>query len=216
MSDKTAVISHWHYSAEDTTFSSLDFFRAIEEALAVRQVPVARSRVEWNEGSPLSAKREYLRLGHGRLIFDISAFPFGTDYYFSWWLTTKKQGSALYGCFAVLALPLVWLMCIAIAGMLKGALLALIICAALFLSVGQAVREGSSELGSSLFALPYIGSIFEKFLHPTTYYSVDSRIAFEECVHRIVIAETQMLLEGKGLRALSPEEVKVQSGRPLA
>ena len=34
----------------------------------------------------LSASREYLRIKHGDLVFDVCAAPFGKDFFISWWL----------------------------------------------------------------------------------------------------------------------------------
>jgi len=81
------VISHWHHMLEGFQSSSVEFYRAVEEALRRRQVPEVRtSRVDWKEGGPLSARREYLRVRRKKLVFDICAAPFGPSFFVSWWL----------------------------------------------------------------------------------------------------------------------------------
>lgn len=90
--NKPHVISHWYMLMEDFETSGLDFYRAVEDALRERGVPDARvSRVEWKEGGLATAKREYLRIERSRVAFDICAAPFGTGYFFSWWLARIPQ-----------------------------------------------------------------------------------------------------------------------------
>lgn len=44
------------------------------------------SRITHKEAGILSAKREYLRVKHFNLVFDVCAAPFGKDFFISWWL----------------------------------------------------------------------------------------------------------------------------------
>jgi hypothetical protein len=71
---------------EGLQFSPQEFYSRIERALERRQVPdLVPSRVDWKEGGPLSARREYLRLQRERLMFDVCGMPFGTGFYVSEW-----------------------------------------------------------------------------------------------------------------------------------
>ncbi len=55
---RNSVISHWCHLVEDFNTSALDFYGVVETALAQRGIPNSKtSRVEWKEGSVLSAKR---------------------------------------------------------------------------------------------------------------------------------------------------------------
>ena len=100
------VISHWHKLLEDQQASALDFYCAVEEELKRREVPgLQLERVDWREGGVTSAKREYLRIGRERLTFDLCAAPFGTGYFFSWWVA--KQKSPYAGIFGLVGLILV-------------------------------------------------------------------------------------------------------------
>src|SRR4051812_48357748 len=90
-------ISHWHHSVEGFNTSTLDFFKAIETTFAAKEAPVDWDRVNYYEGGITTIKREYLRISCGRYSVDISAFPFGRDFYFSWWLGRRAPNAAL-GC----------------------------------------------------------------------------------------------------------------------
>ncbi len=70
MAGSVEVISHWHHSIEEFNTSALELYRAVEEALREKEAPGVRlERVDWTEGGLLSAKREYLRISHGRFFF---------------------------------------------------------------------------------------------------------------------------------------------------
>lgn len=160
----------------------MEFYNSLEQALSAKKVPVDRSRVFWNEGGVFSAQREYLRLGYGRLIFDICAFPFGRDYYFSWWLTRKKPNfAALFGCLGILSLPIIWMICILVAGTFKGTLLALILIAGAGMYFGQMVSSGASDVADIIVAIPYLGPVFERLFSPTTYASCSRRRSIAWC-----------------------------------
>ena len=96
------VLSHWYYLVDNLQTSSLDFYTAVEQAVARRAVPNAKtSRVDWKEGGVLSAKREYLRVKRKGLLFDICGAPFGRGFFISWWLGERSWITAL------LAIPLI-------------------------------------------------------------------------------------------------------------
>src|SRR5208282_564418 len=62
-------ISHDPLLIEAMKFSSQEFYARVEKALAARQIPDASvTRVDWKEGGPLSAKREYLRVQRERFV----------------------------------------------------------------------------------------------------------------------------------------------------
>lgn len=87
MAAATNVISHWYHLIEDFQTSAQEFYTTVELAIKKRQVPnVKVFRVDWKEGGVFSAKREYLRVQWKEYVFDICAAPFGTGFFFSWWL----------------------------------------------------------------------------------------------------------------------------------
>ncbi len=84
------VLSNWHKLIENFETSSKEFYASVRAALERRKVPALKYYpVIWNEGGVLSPKREYLRMTDGRLVFDLCAAPFGTGFFFSWWLVRK-------------------------------------------------------------------------------------------------------------------------------
>ena len=86
----TEIISHWPKLIEGLCYSPQEFYAKVEKALTNRQVPELRGwRVDWKEGGPLSARREYLRLQRERLVFDICGAPFGTGFFVSIWFGEK-------------------------------------------------------------------------------------------------------------------------------
>jgi hypothetical protein len=86
-----AVISHWYYLIDSLQTSTLDFYTAVEQAIARRAVPNAKTaRVDYKEGGVLSAKREYLRVRRKGLLFDICGAPFGRGFFVSWWLGERS------------------------------------------------------------------------------------------------------------------------------
>ena len=81
------VISHWSHFFTFFTLSSNTFYEKLEEVLKDHEMPNSKiERTTHKEAGFLSANREYLRIKHGDIIFDICAAPFGKDFFISWWL----------------------------------------------------------------------------------------------------------------------------------
>ena len=141
------VISHWHHTLENFNTSALDFYRSVEGSLSARQAPNVRiERVDWSESGILSAKREYLRISYGRFSFDLCAAPFGKDYFFSWWLVKRQPDAALlYGCLGLMAIPILLLSLIQMAGFIGG-----LIAFMFALALGFAVMVNSARSGSGI------------------------------------------------------------------
>ncbi len=83
----TDVVSHWYILIEELQESTQQFYSSLEEAITRRELPnTDLSRIEYREGTLLSAKREYLRVRRHEHLFDICAAPFGNGFFISWWL----------------------------------------------------------------------------------------------------------------------------------
>lgn len=81
------VISHWSHFFQKFAMSSDDFYRELEKTLQSHEMPNSSiQRTRHKEGGMLSAAREYLRVKHGEVVFDVCASPFGKDFFISWWL----------------------------------------------------------------------------------------------------------------------------------
>lgn len=101
--DVAQVISHWNHFFDGLSASSQDFYQSVEGAVKTRNLPdIKIDRVDFKEGGIFSAKREYLRVEHKEHLFDVCAAPFGTGYFFSWWLGEPVPGG-LWGI--ILSIP---------------------------------------------------------------------------------------------------------------
>lgn len=88
------VISHWSHFFQSFTLSSNEFYSTVDRIISEHQMPNTKvARTTLKEGGMFSANREYLRIQHGNLVFDICAAPFGTDFFISWWLY-ETEGTA--------------------------------------------------------------------------------------------------------------------------
>jgi hypothetical protein len=218
MAQSVEVISHWHQSVDGLSTSTLEYYTAVEKALREKDaVGLQLERVTANESGILSARREYLRVRYGRLMFDICGAPFGKDYFFSWWLIKRTPGfAALWGCAALIGVPVVALGFIATMGLFKGILFALIVFAVGAAILRAAFADGWSAIEDSILVMPIIGVLYSKFVKPVTYYSEDTRLMFEDTVHRVVLQVVSGILTLNKLPELSPENMKAQSRKALA
>lgn len=104
------IISHWYHLIDNAQASSKEFYASVEQYLQKRQVPdVQTSRVDWPEGGPFSPRREYLRVQRKDYIFDVCAAPFGSGFFFSWWLGQAEGCLAAIGNIAVIGIFVRWL-----------------------------------------------------------------------------------------------------------
>jgi hypothetical protein len=210
------ALSHWHFSVEDFNTSTLDFFAAIETTLLGKLAPVRPDRIDYHESGVLSAKREYLRVSYGRYSFDIGAAPFGKDFFFSWWLVRRLPDTSLMtGCLGLVALPIALVIFVKAAGFFMGIFLFFIALGGFLVWAMKAASAGMELVEDAILALPVAGALYNRFLRPMTYYSEDSRKMFEETVHRVVLAHVGGLLSLAKLPHLSPEDMEIETLKPL-
>lgn len=217
------VISRWHHLVDNFNTSTLDFYAAVEEAVKARDLPDAKAeRVEFKEGTVVSAKREYLRIQRDKVAFDICAAPFGNGFFFSWWLVRPGPAHPWLLLMALLAATALWLLLLGNAltrmaqesvfggGGDAGALFVVLFLGfpALVAFLGWNVREGNLGDEDVVMATPLIGWLYERVFNPQTYYRHDTALMFQDSVARAVGEVLNGLLQEQGLRALSPEELK--------
>jgi len=206
------AISHWHKLFEGFQMSPLEFYGTLEQALARRQIPDAStSRVDWKEGGILSARREYFRVARGRLVFDICAAPFGTGFFFSWWLAERTSSLGLLLFFLIPILALVVLaVCLKVFGAFLGFLAAIILFPAVLWFLGKLVRDGAlgSDTEDLVLSIPLVGRLYEWVFAPNTWYKMDTALMFQETVRKAVLEVIDGLTSTKGIRALSELERK--------
>lgn len=81
------VLSHWSHYFQSFSMPSDVFYTELEKILQHHEMPHSViQRTKHKEGGILSASREYLRVKHGDIVFDVCASPFGRNFFISWWL----------------------------------------------------------------------------------------------------------------------------------
>ena len=209
MAKEQTVISHWNELIEGFEASPLAFYEQLDAAMTKRQVPdTERIRIEFKEGGLMSANREYLRITRGRHAFDVCAAPFGTGFFFSWWLTELPSAHGLlylaaftFGmfCFLGIAFKL---------GFVMGLFMMFFILPLLLWGIGNMIREGNLGSEDIVLAIPLIGSLYARIFQPPTYYKIDTALMFQAAVHKAVVEVINQMTAAKGLRALSESESK--------
>ena len=216
MRDRPHAEGHSHNYVENFSTSSLDFYARVQEGIARREIPDLQiSQVEWKESGFASGKRVYLRVSREGLNFDICAAPFGTGYFFSWWLARISRvfldlffiflclfvafqlyratsgngegGEASAGCAGLLLKPILFL--------------------GLLLAFGLLVRYGDRGLEPTVLSMPITGFFYRLIFRPATYFNEDTAIMFREAVQRAVqeaIEEVTNPKDVQGLRELAP------------
>lgn len=205
------VVSHWHHPVENFNTSTMDFYTAVEAALQPREVPDCTvGRIDWRESGVLSARREYMRIKRGKLAFDLCAAPFGTGFFFSWWLAELPPSHPLlWAALFFFSLCLIFGLCVGIYG-LWGVLIGIAACFGAVWLLGYLIRNHhfGEHIEDAVLAIPVLGWLYVKFFAPPTYYKMDSTIMFQSVVHAAVLEVVDALLSAKGVRALSEAERK--------
>lgn len=203
------VISHWSTLIENLQASPLQFYQSVETTLKRRQIPeTENSRVEYLESGLLSAKREYLRVTRGGLVFDICGAPFGTGFFVSSWLTEAQISlNPLLKVLAILAM-------LGLVGVFinqfgfVGGVVALVIAVPGALWLVRTMAADGKMSDAWLVALPGIGWLYAWLFKPATYYRIDTTLMFQKAVHNAVLEAIDEMTTAKGLRALSESERK--------
>ena len=166
------VISHWYQLVEAFQTSPLSFYKEIEAAIDRRMVPEMKgARVEFQEGGLLSTHREYLHIVRGRYSFDICAAPFGTGFFFSWWLTEpQSRFGFLYLLAFVAAASIMFAIAFAVGvstfGFFSGLVFTCLSVSAALWGFGHGVREGIIDLEDIILVTPLRANIAETLLVP--------------------------------------------------
>ncbi len=208
------VAGHWHGYIEDFSTSALDFYELVKAGIARRQIPDLKiSQVEWKESGAGSGKRVYLRVSREGLNFDICAAPFGTGYFFSWWLARIP----------LVLLDLFFLsgVCLASGVVLRasffvssqgagcfGALLVFCIYLGLLFGFGAVVRYGNEGAEPTVLSMPITGFLYGLVFRPVTYFNEDTALMFRESVHTAVLEAIDAVTSAQGVRGLSEDARK--------
>lgn len=201
------VLSHWHVLVDDFSTSGQAFYESVEEAVRARGVPDAvAGREEFREFHLTTAKREYLRLKRGAVVFDLCAAPYGTGYFFSWWLVELGPKHPFLYLLAFL------LLVISIPGWLAanmglwGFVWYPVLVFAVLAGLAYLARSGVLGPEEHIIAIPVVGWIYRKLFKPLTYFSRDTALMFQESMARAVTESIDALLQDQGLSPLSDEQ----------
>jgi hypothetical protein len=215
---KPQVEGHWHSLIEGFSTSSLDFYELVKAGLARREIPDLKiSQVEWKQGGLGSGKRVYLRVSREGLNFDICAAPFGTGYFFSWWLARISR-ALLDLLFIVLCLFVGFLLYRSMSGDSEGGepspgcaglLLRPLLFFGLLLALGFFVRYGDRGLEPTVLSMPITGFFYGLIFRPVTYFNEDTALMFRESVHHAVMEAIDQVTTAQGVRGLSEEARKI-------
>jgi hypothetical protein len=217
----TTVISHWSTLVRDFEYSAEVFYDKVEQAIKKQDVPITEiSRFEHSEGGIFTAKREYLRVKRGKLIFDICAAKYGTSYFFSYWLVENRS---LRGIIDLIAFA----MCMLIYTIFASSLCSMIIDPAqtlwfwvfcplmLIVTVpvitylaGYYVSRSDAGTDDALLDLPYFGVVYAAIFRPYTYYRMDTQQMFKAVISGAVLEVVDEITEAGGIRMPSEEERK--------
>jgi hypothetical protein len=217
---KPKVEGHWHSLIEGFATSSEDFYKLVREGIDRRKIPNLKIKpVTWKQGGPGTGKRVYLRVSRESLNFDICAAPFGTGYFFSWWLAKIPRVllDILFICFLLFlgyffihragsgeghegqnALQVIWAGC---STLIVGPLV-------LFL-LGLLVRHGETGLEPTVLSMPITGFFYGLIFRPQTYFNEDTAIMFRESVHHAVLEAIDQVTTAQGVRGLSEDARKI-------
>ena len=201
------AIAHWSTLVEGLQHSTLEFYASVEAAVAKRMIPDATfERVEYREGGAFSAFRQYLRVRRHREVFDVCGAPFGNGFFFSWWLAqvrprlpTVASVFIMWGYLVVLGTFTEQL------GFFRGPILLLLLVPFGLFIVSRMGKPGADDF---ILVLPLIGTLYERFFRPITYYRIDTSTMFQKSVQAAVMEVLDQVTAGKGIRALTELERK--------
>jgi hypothetical protein len=214
------VEGHWHSLIEGFATSSLDFYELVKAGIARREIPDLKvSQVEWKESGLGSGKRVYLRVSREGLNFDICAAPFGTGYFFSWWLARIPR-ILLDILFILFMLILTGAMVRAAASgeghegqpfiqfLVQGCSFFVLTPLVLFV-LGLLVRYGNLGLEPTVLSMPITGFFYGLIFRPQTYFNEDTALMFRESIHHAVTEAIDQVTSAQGVRGLSEDARKI-------
>lgn len=215
---KPQVEGHWHGYIDDFSTSSLDFYELVKGGIARREIPDLNiSEVEWSQGGLGAGRRVYLRVSRESLNFDICAAPFGTGYFFSWWLARISR----------VFLDIVFIfLCLFVASLFyrstsgnpeglepssgcAGLFLKPLLFVGLLLVLGFVVRYSDLGLEPTVLSMPITGFVYGFIFRPFSYFNEDTAIMFRESVHHAVMEAIDQVTTAQGVRGLSEEARKI-------
>jgi cell division protein FtsW (lipid II flippase) len=84
---KSEAVKNWGTLVPNMQYDPGEFYELVEDILKERKIPgIKTDRRTFKEGGVLSSHRLYLEVSRGDFIFHICGAPWGTGFFFSWWV----------------------------------------------------------------------------------------------------------------------------------
>ncbi|MBU1700304.1 MAG: hypothetical protein KJ831_09145 [Candidatus Eisenbacteria bacterium] len=167
------------------------------------------SRVDWREGGIGTPKRKYLRVTREDMAFDICAAPFGTGFFFSWWLGTTGSGFIHWVIVILPSLAFLQFVQSRDAGHdLLGFLAFFILLSPFLRLVALVSRKYGPGVDDAVGRIPVIGFLYRALFTRITYHRIDTMLMFQSVVQSAVCEVIDGLTKAKGLRVLGDDEKK--------
>ena len=205
---KADVLSHWYIPVSNFSAFTADFYTAVEEELKEQKVPgLEISRVEFSEGGLLSDKRTYLRMTRERLVFDICAAPFGTNYFYSCRFAELPVKVSLFAiAILIFALLVMFIGALRMFGFFMTCFFGAALLGFGIYALRNLVSLGLADLDATLLKLPLFGPVYERFFRKETYYREDTRLMYLTVVEGVVKKLVEQETAAKGVKLLTQYE----------
>lgn len=93
---KKERIGNWSHLFGNIQHEPEAFYDQVEAFLKEHEVPEFHAkRITLKQEGPLSLQRLYLEISRGDYVYHICAAPWGTDFFFSWWLNFRMNNFSI-------------------------------------------------------------------------------------------------------------------------
>jgi len=181
------VIDHFYIPFDHFNMSSKEFYAAVQRELEARRVPgLQASQISFHETGFISAKRLYLRLTRGKLVFDVCAAPFGRSYFFSCRFCSVPI--TIHPAEIFLSMLMLYSGLIALTsrfGFLNGTLMLALLVVLVVGSMRRLIDWLNTKFGVELPEVPIFGALIARF-SKETYYEYDTKLMYLTVVPGVV------------------------------
>jgi hypothetical protein len=203
------VLNHWIAFADGFSYSSQEFYDAVEKEIEARHLPgLEKSKIEYAEGGLLSRNRTYMRMIRERLAFDMCAAPFGTGYFFS---CRTVYSPAVIKLWHLLVLFFSFSIVYSLLTELLGPAYAGIALLGLLVAIVQVFRNAAgialSDLDATLLKIPIISPVYERWFRVETYFRHDTRLMYLDAVPKVVQEIADEVTAAKGVKLVRQYQV---------
>lgn len=201
-------LDDWRIWLKNFQLPPLEFYGLLEAAVRARQIPELEiAHQEHRERNVLSDRRVYLCLRRDRLLFDCCAAPFGTDYFFSYWLWLMPRRFTIFHFLGLMtSLEILNLLSSRGLGLVDGLMAGATLLYLLFLMSQSGLIRRPHWVEEYLHGVSVFGVIYELFFRKPTCFEMDTAQVFLASIHDCCLEVLDGLTQTHSLRALSEEE----------